>query len=88
MMGVIHQMERELRAERAAAGHISAKARGKTAGRPGTNVEKLENARILCKNSGRTAAEGCAMAGIGRRTFIAYLANLKKVHTNGSEDAL
>ena len=32
MMGAIHQMERELRAERAAAGRSSAKARGKTGG--------------------------------------------------------
>ena len=32
MMGAIHQMERELRAERAAAGRASAKARGKTGG--------------------------------------------------------
>ncbi|MDP3009982.1 MAG: recombinase family protein [Methylococcales bacterium] len=36
MMGAIHQMERELRAERAAAGRSSAKARGKTGGRPKT----------------------------------------------------
>jgi DNA invertase Pin-like site-specific DNA recombinase len=47
MMGAIHQMERELRAERAAAGRSSAKARGKTGGRPKTDPEKLENARIL-----------------------------------------
>lgn len=33
MMGAIHQMERELRAERAAAGRSSAKARGKTGGK-------------------------------------------------------
>jgi hypothetical protein len=32
MMGAIHQMERELRAERVSAGRASAKARGKTAG--------------------------------------------------------
>ena len=32
MMGAIHQMERELRAERAAAGRSSAKARGRTGG--------------------------------------------------------
>src|ERR1035437_5817608 len=32
MMGAIHQMERELRAERASAGRASAKARGKTGG--------------------------------------------------------
>jgi DNA invertase Pin-like site-specific DNA recombinase len=88
MMGAIHQMERELRAERAAAGRASAKARGKTGGRPRTNVAKLENARILYENSGKSAAEACAIAGVGRRTFFSYLATLKKAHASGSEGAL
>ena len=55
MMGAIHQMERELRAERANAGRVSAKARGRTGGRPRTDVTKLENARILYQNSEKTA---------------------------------
>jgi len=46
MMGTIHQMVRELRAERAAAGRASEKA----CGRPRTDVAKLENARILYEN--------------------------------------
>ena len=74
MMGAIHQMERELRAERASAGRVSAKARGRTGGRPRTNVAKLENARILYQNSGKTADEVCRVAGVGRRVFFAYLA--------------
>jgi DNA invertase Pin-like site-specific DNA recombinase len=74
MMGAIHQMERELRAERATAGRASAKARGKTGGRPRTDVAKLENARILYENSGKTAAEVCEVVGIGRRVFFTYLA--------------
>lgn len=74
MMGAIHQMERELRAERAAAGRVSAKARGRTGGRPRTDVDKLENARILYQNSTKTAAEVCKVAGVGRRVFFAYLA--------------
>jgi DNA invertase Pin-like site-specific DNA recombinase len=74
MMGAIHQMERELRAERASAGRVSAKARGRTGGRPRTDVAKLENARILYQNSGKTAAEVCRAAGVGRRVFFAYLA--------------
>ena len=88
MMGAIHQMERELRAERAAAGRASAKARGKTGGRPRTDVAKLENARILYENSEKSAAEACAIAGVGRRTFFSYLAKLKKAHASGSEGAL
>ncbi len=74
MMGAIHQMERELRAERAAAGRSSAKARGKTGGRPKTDPEKLENARILYENSGKTAAEVCEIAGVGRRKFFSHIA--------------
>lgn len=74
MMGAIHQMERELRAERANAGRVSAKARGRTGGRPRTDVTKLENARILYQNSDKTAAEVCRVAGVGRRVFFAYLA--------------
>ena len=42
MMGAIHQMERELRAERAAAGRASAKARGKSGGRPRTDILEIE----------------------------------------------
>ncbi|WP_082906481.1 recombinase family protein [Phormidesmis priestleyi] len=74
MMGAIHQMERELRAERASAGRASAKGRGRTGGRPRTDVTKLETARILYENSGKTAAEVCEIAGVGRRVFFAYLA--------------
>jgi len=74
MMGAIHQMERELRAERAAAGRSSAKARGKTGGRPKTDPEKLENARILYENSDKTAAEVCEIAGVGRRKFFSHIA--------------
>jgi DNA invertase Pin-like site-specific DNA recombinase len=85
MMGAIHQMERELRAERAAAGRASARARGKSGGRPRTDAKKLENARILYENSGKTAAEACAVSGVGRRTFFSYLAKRKKAHAGESE---
>jgi DNA invertase Pin-like site-specific DNA recombinase len=88
MMGAIHQMERELRAERAAAGRASAKARGKSGGRPRTDAVKLENARILYEHSGKTAAEACAVAGVGRRTFFAYLAEHKKSPAGASDGAL
>lgn len=80
MMGAIHQMERELRAERAAAGRSSAKARGKTGGRPKTDPAKLENARILYENSDKTAAEVCEITGVGRRKFFSHIAEKR----NGS----
>lgn len=79
MMGAIHQMERELRAERAAAGRASAKARGKSGGRPRTDVSKLENARILYEKTEKTASEVCDIAGVGRRTFFMYLAEQRNV---------
>ncbi len=78
MMGVIHQLERELRAERSAAGRAAAKARGRTGGRPRTDAATLENARTLYEHSAKTAAEACAIAGVGRRTFFAYLTARRK----------
>lgn len=76
ILGAINQMERELKAERAAAGRASAKARGRTGGRPRTDVTKLENARLLYRNSDKTAAEVCHAFGIGRRTFFSYLSKV------------
>jgi DNA invertase Pin-like site-specific DNA recombinase len=73
IIGAINQMERELKADRAAAGRASAKARGKTGGRPRTDPVKLEQARVLYESSGATAAEVCKTFGIGRRTFFGYL---------------
>jgi DNA invertase Pin-like site-specific DNA recombinase len=78
MMGAIHQMERELRVERAAAGRASAKARGKTGGRPRTDVVKLENAKVLYENSGKTADEVCKVVGVGRRIFLPISPNSGK----------
>jgi DNA invertase Pin-like site-specific DNA recombinase len=74
IMGAIAQMERELKAERTAAGRAAAQARGRTGGRPRTDPEKLEQARILYLHSKNTAAEVCHMVGIGRRTLFSYLA--------------
>ncbi|MBC7623515.1 MAG: recombinase family protein [Aeromicrobium sp.] len=79
MMGAIHQMERELRAVRAPAGRASAKARGKTGDRPRTDVVKLENAKVLYENSGKTADEVCEVVGVGRRIFFTYLAKQREM---------
>jgi DNA invertase Pin-like site-specific DNA recombinase len=78
MMGVIAQMERELKAERTAAGRAAAKARGLTGGRPRTAPDKLEEARILYLHSDRTATEVSHTVGIGRRTLFSYLAQVKR----------
>jgi DNA invertase Pin-like site-specific DNA recombinase len=77
IMGAIAQMERELKAERTAAGRAAAKARGRTGGRPRTDPDTLEHARILYLNSAKTAAEVCGPLGIGRRTLFTYLAQMK-----------
>ncbi len=78
MMGAMAQMERELKAERTAAGRAAAKARGHTGGRPRTDPEKLEHARILSLHSDKTAADVCRTVGIGRRTLFSYLAQIRK----------
>ena len=77
IMGVIAQMERELKAERTAAGRAAAKARGRTGGRPRTDQDKLEQARLLYLHSDKTAAEVCQTVGVGRRTLFSYLAQMK-----------
>jgi DNA invertase Pin-like site-specific DNA recombinase len=74
MMGAIAQMERELKRERASAGRQAAKARGRTGGRPRTEPQKLEQAKILYENLDKTAKEVCQAIGIGRRTLFRYLA--------------
>ena len=77
IMGAIAQMERELKSERAAAGRAAAKARGKTGGRPRTNIEKLEQAKILYQNSDQSAADVCKLFGFSRRTLFNYIAKSK-----------
>lgn len=78
IIGAIAQMERELKSERAKAGREAAKARGRSGGRPRTDPQKLEQARILYENSNQTAAEVCKAVGIGRRTFFSYLSKKRK----------
>jgi DNA invertase Pin-like site-specific DNA recombinase len=73
ILGAINQMERELKSERAAAGRALAKARGRTGGRPRTDVAKLENARVQYQNSDKSATEVCQAFGLGRRTFFSLL---------------
>ncbi|MDE9566961.1 recombinase family protein, partial [Xenorhabdus bovienii] len=63
---------------RAAAGRAAAKARGKSGGRPRTDLNRLENARILYENSDKTAAEVCELTGVGRRTFFSHLQQQRK----------
>jgi DNA invertase Pin-like site-specific DNA recombinase len=84
IMGAIAQMERELKAERTAAGRAAAKARGRTGGRPRIDAEKLEHARILYLHSRKSAAEICHTVGIGRRTFFSYLARTRQQEDTAS----
>ena len=56
----------------------AAKARGSTGGRPRTDPEKLEHARILQYHSHKTTADVCRTVGIGRRTLFRYLAQIRK----------
>lgn len=56
-MGAVSQMEMEIKKERAEAGRAAAKARGKSGGWPRIDQDKLEQARILYKNSDKSAGE-------------------------------
>jgi DNA invertase Pin-like site-specific DNA recombinase len=85
IIGAINQMERELKAERAAAGRRSAKARGKTGGRPKTDPKLLDKARILYEDSDYTADEVCKTFGIGRRTFFKHLEEMNKAELEAKE---
>lgn len=78
IIGAINQMERELKAERAAAGRAAAKARGKSGGRPRTDQGKLEQARVLYENTEQSAQAICDSLGIGRRTLFKYLAQSRQ----------
>lgn len=88
MMGVINQMERELKSERAAAGRSAARARGKTGGRPKTNQETLEKGRILYENGGYTAAGICKTLGIGRRTLFRHLSAMAQAEYDAKQEEL
>lgn len=81
MMGAVSQMEREIKAERAEAGRAAAKARGRSGGRPRTDTDKLEQARILYQNSDKSAAQVCQLFGFSRRTLFSYIQATQKQNT-------
>ena len=87
MMGVINQMERELKSERAAAGRAAARSRGKSGGRPKTNLEILEKARILYENGGCSATDVCKTLGLGRRTFFRHLAEMREAELEAKKES-
>ena len=78
IMGAISQLELELKSERAAAGRAAARARGKSGGRPRTDVVILERLRVLYENSEETVGDICRAAGVGKRTFYDYLSKVNK----------
>lgn len=78
-------MELEIKAERAEAGRAAAKGRGKSGGRPATDAEKLEQARILYRNSDKSAREICEIFGFSRRTLFTYL---KKTEQRKENEAI
>lgn len=73
IMGAVSQMELEIKEERAEAGRAAAKARGKSGGRPRTDPDKLEQARILYQNSDKSAYKVCELFGFSRRTLFSYM---------------
>lgn len=85
MMGVINQLERELKSERAAAGRSAAKARGRTGGRPKTDQKKLQQALILYDNSDYSVDDVCKTTGVGRRTFFRYLNEMREAELEAKQ---
>jgi DNA invertase Pin-like site-specific DNA recombinase len=85
LMGVINQLELELRAERTESGRAAAKARGRTGGRPKKDSALLEKAKILYESSDFSAGEVCRTVGVSPRTFFRYLAERKKPLENVSQ---
>jgi len=77
IMGAVSQMERELRAERAAAGRAAARARGRSGGRPRTSREALEKARRLYESKAMSAAEAAEAAGTSLLSLFLYLKQLR-----------
>jgi len=78
IIGAMSQMEIELKKERAEAGRLAAKARGRSGGRPRLDPDKLEQARIIYQNSEKTAQEVCTMVGISRKSFYSYIKKCKE----------
>lgn len=77
IMGAVAQMERELRAERAATGRAAARARGRSGGRPRISRETLEKARRLYESKTMSAAEAASATGISRRRLFTYLSEVR-----------
>jgi len=77
IIGAVSQMELETKAERAEAGRATAKARGKSGGRPRTDSDTLEQARILYQNSNKSSTEICKIFGFSRRTLFTYMQKIK-----------
>lgn len=78
MMGVINQLELELRAERTESGRAAAKARGRTGGRPRKDAALLEKAAVLYESSEYSSADVCKTVGVSPRTLFRYMAERKK----------
>ena len=73
----LSEFEREIIRERTNAGLASARARGKTGGRPAglskTAMEKARSAKILYDSGTKTVEEIAQTLGIGRATCYRYL---------------
>ena len=88
MMGAISEMERDLKRERIIAGKVSAKARGKSGGRPRVSTMKLDQAKAVYENTDQTAREVCQSFGIGRRTFFYHLSKSREMSASTPSEGL
>jgi len=86
IMGSIHQMEKELRAERAAIGRESARARGRSGGRPFTDPKKIEYALLLYHDKKKTVKQISELTGVAGRTIYKYLQEEKEAKCKESKN--
>ena len=73
MFCAVAQMERDLLRERTVAGLASARARGRTGGRPAKDSSVVETAMRMYAAGSFTVEEILHTTGIGRATFYKYL---------------
>lgn len=72
MFAALAEFERGLIRERTLAGLASARARGRTGGRPRVDKSKIKNAIHLAKTTNQTIGEICESVGISKRTYYQY----------------
>ena len=73
MLAVLAQFERDQISERTKEGLKSARARGKTGGRPTVDKKNIENALVLYDDGKVSVSDICTMCNISKNTLYNYI---------------